>query len=71
HSERDSAIVKAIIAMADALGFKTIAEGIEEEAQANFLKEFGCMQGQGYMYARPLDEKAFQIFLERHRNMSR
>lgn len=67
HSERDSAIVKAIIAMADALGFKTIAEGIEEEAQANFLKEFGCMQGQGYRYARPLDEKAFEAFLIHHK----
>ncbi|MFA6145224.1 MAG: EAL domain-containing protein [Sulfurimonas sp.] len=63
HSDSDVAIVKAIIAMADALGFKTIAEGIEEEAQAKFLKEFGCMQGQGYMYARPLDEKAFEAFL--------
>ena len=63
HSDRDAAIVKAIIAMADALGFKTIAEGIEEEAQAKFLKEFGCMQGQGYRYARPLDEKAFEAFL--------
>ncbi|MCX6061743.1 MAG: EAL domain-containing protein [Campylobacterales bacterium] len=67
-SDRDSAIVKAIIAMADALGFKTIAEGIEEEPQANFLKEFGCMQGQGYMYARPLDEKAFEVFLIRHKS---
>jgi len=64
-SDRDGAIVKAIIAMADAFGFTTIAEGIEEEAQAQFLKEAGCMQGQGYIYARPLDEKAFEIFLER------
>ncbi|MCX6074044.1 MAG: EAL domain-containing protein [Campylobacterales bacterium] len=62
-SDRDAAIVKAIIAMADALGFKTIAEGIEKEGQAEFLKEFGCMQGQGYRYARPLDEKAFEAFL--------
>jgi EAL domain-containing protein (putative c-di-GMP-specific phosphodiesterase class I) len=63
HSDRDAAIVKAIIAMADALGFKTIAEGIEEEAQAKFLTEFGCMQGQGYRYSRPLDEKVFEAFL--------
>ncbi len=70
-SDRDGAIVKAIIAMADAFGFTTIAEGIEEEAQAQFLKEAGCMQGQGYIYARPLDEKAFEIFLERYRNTSR
>jgi len=67
HSDRDSALVKAIIAMADALGFKTIAEGIEEEEQAEFLKEFGCMQGQGYMYARPLDEHSFELFLKRHK----
>ncbi|MDD4856273.1 MAG: EAL domain-containing protein [Sulfuricurvum sp.] len=63
HSDRDGAIVKAIIAMADALGFKTIAEGIEEEVQAKFLKEAGCLQGQGYLYSRPLDEKAFEAFL--------
>ena len=68
ENEQDRAIVKAIIAMADALGFKTIAEGIEEEAQAEFLKEAGCMQGQGYMYARPLDEKAFELFLMRHKS---
>lgn len=68
ENEQDSAIVKAIIAMADAFGFKTIAEGIEEEAQANFLKEAGCMQGQGYMYARPLDEKMFEEFLIRHKS---
>ncbi|MDP3588333.1 MAG: EAL domain-containing protein [Sulfuricurvum sp.] len=68
ENEQDSAIVKAIIAMADVFGFITIAEGIEEDAQAKFLKETGCMQGQGYMYARPLDEKAFELFLIRHKS---
>ncbi len=63
NNDSDSAIIKAIIAMANALGFKTIAEGIEEEDQASFLKELGCMQGQGYLYARPLDEQAFEAFL--------
>lgn len=73
ENTQDAAIVKAIIAMADALGFKTIAEGIEEPKHERFLKEFGCMQGQGYLYARPLDEKAFETFLltERHRNIPR
>jgi len=68
NNEQDSAIVKAIIAMADVFGFTTIAEGIEEEAQAIFLKEAGCMQGQGYMYAHPLDEKAFEAFLIHHKS---
>lgn len=62
--EQDRAIVKAIIAMADALGIKTIAEGIEETAQALLLKEYGCQQGQGYMYARPLSEEKFVEFLK-------
>jgi len=62
--EQDRAIVKAIIAMADALGLRTIAEGIEEEAQAVLLKEYGCQQGQGYMYARPLSEEKFVEFLK-------
>jgi len=68
ENEQDSAIVKAIIAMADGFGFITIAEGIEEEAQAQFLKEVGCMQGQGYVYARPLDEKAFEAYLIHHKS---
>ncbi|MDD5716465.1 MAG: EAL domain-containing protein [Sulfuricurvum sp.] len=62
--EQDSAIVKAIIAMADALGLKTIAEGIEENAQGDYLKAYGCQQGQGYLYARPLSEEKFVEFLK-------
>lgn len=64
EDEQDRAIVKAIIAMANALGLKTIAEGIEEEAQAELLKEYGCQQAQGYMYARPLSEEKFVEFLK-------
>ncbi|MDD2265512.1 EAL domain-containing protein [Sulfuricurvum sp.] len=62
--EQDSAIVKAIIAMAHALGLTTIAEGIEDEIQASALKECGCQQGQGYIYARPLSEEKFEEFLK-------
>ncbi|OHD88070.1 MAG: hypothetical protein A2W83_05955 [Sulfuricurvum sp. RIFCSPLOWO2_12_43_5] len=62
--EQDRAIVKAIIAMADALGLKTIAEGIEEVPQSVLLKEYGCQQGQGYLYARPLSEDKFVDFLK-------
>ncbi|MDD2781631.1 EAL domain-containing protein [Sulfuricurvum sp.] len=62
--EQDRAIVRAIIAMADALGLKTIAEGIEEVPQSLLLKEYGCQQGQGYMYARPLSEEKFVEFLK-------
>lgn len=63
-NEQDAAIVKAVIAMSKALGFRTIAEGIEKEEQALFLKNFGCEQGQGYLYSRPLSAEKFEEFLK-------
>ncbi len=64
HNEQDMAIIKAVIAMSQALGFRTIAEGIENEEQAEFLKNFGCEQGQGYLYSRPLSAEKFEEFLK-------
>ena len=48
------AIVIAIIAMARALGLDTVAEGVETQDQADFLKEQGCGQWQGYLFGRPM-----------------
>jgi diguanylate cyclase (GGDEF)-like protein/PAS domain S-box-containing protein len=54
HDANGTAIVQTILAMADHLGLRVVAEGIETEAQARFLAENGrpCMQG--YLYCRPL-----------------
>ena len=51
----DAEIIKATIDMAKALQLITIAEGIEEEEQAEFLTKLGCEIGQGYYFSRPLD----------------
>ena len=55
RSADDVAIVEAILAMARSLKLYAIAEGIEEEEQHEFLLQAGCEEGQGYLYARPLE----------------
>lgn len=48
------AIVTAIIQMAKSLQLLTTAEGVEDEATRQLLIELGCVQGQGYLFARPM-----------------
>ena len=50
----DRAIVQAMIQIARSLNLKTLAEGVEEAAQADQLRVMGCDQVQGYLYAKPL-----------------
>jgi len=50
----DVAIAEAMIAMSKSLGLTTIAEGIETEAQHEFLLRAGCVEGQGYLYSYPI-----------------
>ena len=61
----DAALTVAIIGMAANLGLTTIAEGVETEAQRDFLRCHGCRQVQGYLYARPLDAAALAERLAR------
>jgi EAL domain-containing protein (putative c-di-GMP-specific phosphodiesterase class I) len=44
--------------MCEGLGMEVVAEGIEEEAQADRLVEFGCGGGQGFLFGRPVDADA-------------
>ncbi|MBN8487135.1 MAG: EAL domain-containing protein [Burkholderiales bacterium] len=54
----DRAIVQAIIQLARALHLSTIAEGVENDEQARFLRAHGCDMVQGYRYCRPIDADA-------------
>lgn len=50
----DRTIVSTIISMAQSLGLKTIAEGVETQAQVDWLKENQCDQIQGYFFSKPI-----------------
>ncbi|STX52315.1 inner membrane protein PLUS sensory box protein LssE [Legionella busanensis] len=54
NDENCQAIVKAIIAMANSLNVKVIAEGVETKEQLKILKKFGCNYYQGYLFSKPL-----------------
>ena len=64
-ADRDKvAIVRAIMGLAQALGMKTTAEGIETPELAQTLAALGCSYGQGFYYAQPLEEAAAYALLE-------
>jgi diguanylate cyclase (GGDEF)-like protein/PAS domain S-box-containing protein len=59
----DKAIVSAIIHMAKSLGLQTIAEGVENLPQQDFLREQGCDEMQGYLFSKPLTVEQFEALL--------
>ena len=54
HDTDSAAIVKAVISLAHILNLRVIAEGVETEAQCDFLRENGCDDVQGYYFGRPM-----------------
>ena len=59
----EAALTNAILRIADLLGLQVIAEGVEQEAQALELDRLGCPLGQGFHFARPLDQFAVEALL--------
>jgi EAL domain-containing protein (putative c-di-GMP-specific phosphodiesterase class I)/GGDEF domain-containing protein/CheY-like chemotaxis protein len=54
HSQADEQVVDMILRLGECFGFSIIAEGIETEEQRIALQSRGCLQGQGYLFARPM-----------------
>lgn len=56
------AVVDAVVKLAQALGLKVVAEGVENEAQGQILRSMGCDELQGYIYAKPMSAKALALW---------
>lgn len=57
-------LIKGIIKLAQALHLKTVCEGVETKEQKELLKSIGCDYGQGYYYAKPMDQSHFEALLK-------
>jgi diguanylate cyclase (GGDEF)-like protein len=68
--EKDRAIVRTIINLANNLDLKVIAEGVENEKQLEFLKQELCDEVQGYHYYRPMSDQDIEKILFKNRILS-
>ncbi|QKT03401.1 EAL domain-containing protein [Ectothiorhodospiraceae bacterium 2226] len=64
HDGDDAAITDTILTMAKGLSMKVIAEGVETDAQCEFLRRRDCEEGQGFLFSRPRSGEAVQALLQ-------
>jgi EAL domain-containing protein (putative c-di-GMP-specific phosphodiesterase class I) len=60
------AIVRAIVGLGHTLGLTVVAEGVEREPEAAMLREAGCDELQGYLFARPMPADDLATWLRQH-----
>jgi EAL domain-containing protein (putative c-di-GMP-specific phosphodiesterase class I) len=63
HDESESAFVRSIITLVDALEMVAVAEGVEQGEQADTLQELGCRLAQGYLFHRPMPADDLEVLL--------
>lgn len=63
----DLAIVRAVIALAEAFDLELVAEGVETETAARILVQHGCHRAQGYLLSRPLEGQAMEALFSQQR----
>ncbi|MFN7726953.1 MAG: putative bifunctional diguanylate cyclase/phosphodiesterase [Rubrivivax sp.] len=65
-----AAIARAIIQMAHSLGLRTVAEGVETEAQRRWMHEQGCDEVQGHLAGRPMPAEAVEVWLRQRQALA-
>ena len=63
-SPESSALIHTLVELGRTLGLETLAEGIEDDEQLHTLQQEHCDRGQGFLFSRPIDPEAMQVFLE-------
>ncbi|HXB97858.1 MAG TPA: EAL domain-containing protein [bacterium] len=63
-SEKDAAILRAVLGLCRSLHLQCLAEGVESAEQADFLRQEGCDLAQGFYFAHPMDLQSFRAMLE-------
>ena len=66
HAEKKAQVLSASIMLAQKLGLKTIAEGVETEEQLDLLRKLNCNSIQGYYFSKPLPEEEFEAYMRAH-----
>lgn len=61
--EHDSRIARMVVQLGQLLGMRVIAEGVETQAQCDMLQAMGCDEGQGWLFAHPMEEGALLTWL--------
>ena len=69
-NDRGGPISKMIIGLGQNLGLEVIAEGVETEAQLEYMREHGCDVAQGYLYARPESPEDLTPWLQANQRAS-
>ncbi|MGP1693042.1 MAG: EAL domain-containing protein, partial [Giesbergeria sp.] len=62
----DASIVRTILALGSSLGLQVIAEGVETQAQQEFLERHHCHAWQGYLLSRPVPAEEFAALVRAH-----
>ena len=62
-SKDKSELVKAMLSIGTALHLEVVAEGVETDEQADYLRALGCPQAQGYLFGKPMERAAFEYLL--------
>ena len=70
QGSRNSAIIRAIVSLAESLGMDTTAEGAETHDELTMIRELGCSHIQGYIFGRPMESEDARTLAAAHKKVS-